>query len=385
MGGGFAGVKLALELGRDEHFEVTLLSPHDQLEYHGALYRSATGRSPLEVVLPFREIFRGYPGVNLVNDYMVELRAASKEIKGQSGETYGYDAVVLTIGYEKEYFNTLGASEHTESIYTIFDAIKLRNRLQAVFEKKQIKSANIVVVGAGPAGVEVAGDISKFAKIVADQLKIKVAQPLVTIVDRAPKVLPMMSEEVSKKALERLKSLGIKFIGNAAVDHCNTRHLCLANSRMLKADVIIWTAGNRASAFFEQHPDLFTLDPKKRVLVGEYMQANSPNIYVLGDAASTPYSGMAQTAINDAEQLAANFKRYVRGQTLVPYEPRIPIYVVPIGEQWAISQKGDKVLTGKAGWRVRREADFFVIRSFLPESLAKKHWERATQVAELLQ
>lgn len=383
VGGGFASVKLAVELGKSDKFDVTLIAPHGQLEYHGALYRSATGRSPLEVVIPFREIFAKLPNVHIISDLITDIRAEVKQLKGLSGKVYEYDAVVLGLGYEKEYFNTKGAREHTESMYTIYDAIALRDRMRDLFVKRADKPCDIVVVGAGPTGIELAGDVQTFAEIVAKQFKTKPAKPNVTVVDRAPRVLPMLDEAASKAAEKRLKTLGITFIGNSAVDHCTSKHMCLQGSHPLPADIIIWTAGSRANPFFERYPELFELDGKKRVIVNEYMQAKSPTIYVIGDAASTPYSGMAQTAITDAIQLAKNFTRYVDNKPLIGYKPHVPIGVVPIGREWAVVRQNDKLLTGAKGWEVRRAADLWVLENFLPPKLAKEHWSRGIQVAQL--
>lgn len=383
VGGGFASVKLALELGKTDKFDVTLIAPHPQLEYHGALYRSATGRSPLEVVVPFREIFEKLPKVKIVNDLITDIRAEVRELKGMSGKTYTYDAVVLGLGYEKEYFNTKGAREYTESMYTIYDAIALRDRMRKLFVKHADTETNIVVVGAGPTGIELAGDVQTFADIVAEQFGTKPSKPKVTVVDRANRVLPMLDEGVSKAAAKRLDTLGIDFIGNLGVDHCTSKHMCLQGHRTIPADIIVWTAGSRANPFFERYPELFDLDPKKRVIVNEYMQAKSPNIYVLGDAASTPYSGMAQTAITDAIQLANNFKRFMDGKPLQSYKPHVPIGVVPIGKEWATVRQEGKLLTGSKGWTVRRAADLWVLGNFLPAKQAREHWNRGVQVAQL--
>ena len=383
VGGGFASVKLALELGANPAFDITLITPQSQLEYHGALYRSTTGRSPLEVVIPFREIFADLPQVTIVNDLITDLRAEVKELKGLSGETYSYDAVVFGIGYEKEYFNTKGAREHTESMYAMQDALALRNRLRDLFVDRAGKQCDIVVVGAGPTGIELAGDIAAMAEIVAKQFESKPAKPSVTVVDRADRVLPMLEKNASKAAEKRLKEVGVNFIGGLAVDHCTSRHLCLQGHKFLPADIIVWTAGSRANPFFERYPELFDLDPKKRVIVNEYMQAKSPNIYVLGDAASTQYSGMAQTAIYDGIQLAANFARFVEGKELVPYKAQVPISVVPIGKEWAVVIQDGKLLTGADGWKVRRAADLWVLGNFLPDKLAKEHWRKGTQIAQL--
>lgn len=382
VGGGFASVKLALELADHSEYEITLISPHDQLEYHGALYRSATGRSPLEVVLPFREIFAG-KNVTIVNDLVTELRAQTKELKGQSGRTYSYDALVLGLGYEIEYYGIRGMREHAESIYTIFDTINLRNTLRDKLIAKKGQDIDIVMVGGGPTGVEASSDIELFSKIVADKYHVEPAKPTVTILDRAPRILPTLLPEVSEIAMRRLEELGVQTQLGVEVDHCTAKHVSLKDGQVIPADVIIWSAGSRASSFFERYPDIFSLDPRKRVVVNEYMQANSPDIYVLGDSASTKYSGMAQTAITDAIQLADNFKRYAHGEPIAEYQPNLPTYVVPIGHDWAVAQVADKVYVGDEGWKIRRDADYFVLSNFLPEAKAKEHWQAAFQIAQI--
>lgn len=383
VGGGFASVKLALELANDEHFDVTVMAPHGQLEYHGALYRSATGRSPLEVVVPFREIFAKANNVTLVNDLMTDLRAQTKEIKGQSGRVYKYDALVLGIGYEVEYFGIKGMQEHSESLYTIFDTIKLRNRLRDVFIENAGKTSRITLIGAGPTGVEIAGDLHTMADLVAKQYRTAPSKPHITLVDRADRVLPQLLSEASEAATKQLKSLGVHLKLNASVESCGKNGLCLKDEGELEADVTVWTAGSKANSFFARYPDIFSLDPRGRVIVNEFMQANSPDIYALGDAASTKYSGMAQTAITDAKQLAANFKRFVRKEDIKPYKPHPPVYVVPIGHEWAVAQQGKEIVAGKKAWDIRREADFYVLHSFLPKKVAQEHWRKAYEIARI--
>ncbi len=382
VGGGFASVKLALELANNPAYDVTLISPHDQLEYHGALYRSATGRSPLEVVLPFREIFAG-TNVTIVNDFVTDLRAQTKEVKSQSGRTYSYDALVLGLGYEIEYYGIRGMREHAESIYTIFDTINLRNVMRDKFIQRQGQNIDIVMVGAGPTGIEVASDIAFFAHVVAQRYAVAPAIPTVTIIDRAPRVLPSLLPDVSALAAARLEELGVKTQLGIEVDHCTAKHISLKDGQVIPADLIVWSAGSRASSFFERYPEIFTLDARKRVYVNEFMQANSPDIYVLGDSASTKYSGMAQTAITDAIQLAENFKRFATQEELLEYTANQPIYVVPIGLAWAVAQVGDKISVADEGWKIRRDADYFVLSNFLPELKAKEHWQAAFQIAQI--
>jgi NADH:ubiquinone reductase (H+-translocating) len=382
-GGGFAGVKFALEMSECKEYKITLITPHQQLEYHGALYRSATGHSPLEVVVPFSEIFANHPNVEVVNDLVTEIRAPTTDIKCQSGRTYGYDEMVFAIGAEIEYYGIKGMRDHSESIYTIYDTIKLRNRLRDCFLKNNGKEVDIVMVGGGPVGVEVAGDIKNFAKLVAAKYNKPVCKPHVKIVDRAPRPLPMFGEGISDIALARLHQLGIKFVPNAVVKKCTTQHLCLEDGKHISGDVIIWSAGSRANSFFEKYPGVFALDPRKKVIVNEFQQTLAPNIYVLGDSASTPYSGMALTAINDGKTLATNMKAVIDSKDAVAYNAIKPDYIAPIGPNWAIAQVGEIITTGDEAWTLRRQADLAILRSFLPENLAQKHWKMADKLADI--
>ena len=92
---------------------------------------------------------------------------------------------------------------------------------------------------------------------------------------------------------------------------------------------------------------------------------------------------MAQTAINDAIQLARNLSHSAVGKPLEVYTPTLPIYVVPIGMGWAVAQVGSTISVGADGWKIRRDADYFVLSSFLPEKIAKKHWQAAFQIAKI--
>ncbi len=383
VGGGFAGVKTALELGHDERFEVTLIAPHSTFEYHGALYRSGTGRSPLEVVAPFSEIFSNYPRINVVNDYVVELRAQTKEVKGQSGRTYKYEGLVLGLGYEVAYYGIAGVREHAETMYAMHDTIRLRERLIELFKKKAGKDLKAVVIGAGPTGLEIAGGISLFASEYAEGHGLKAPTVHTTLLDRSDRVLPLLLPEASAAAQDRLKQLGVSLKMGVSVQSATSRHVSLMGGEHVPADIIVWTAGSRANSFFERYPDIFSLDSRKRVVVSEFLQANSPDIYVLGDSASTPYSGMAQTAIYDALFVANNLRRQVEGYDPEDYVPKEPHYVVPIGGEWAVLQQGDKITVGTEAWHVRREADKWVLENFLPYQLAQDHWHKGDEKARI--
>ncbi len=381
VGGGFAGVKTALELANDNNFDVTLITSRSRFEYHGAMYRSATGKSPLEVVVQMSEIFKDALNVRVELDTVAELRPQTREVEGESGRSYSYDYLVMAVGYVVNYFDIPGMALYAETMYSITEAIKLRHRLVGAFRSTHNHPLEISVIGAGPTGLEIASDINNFGKIVAAKHGVENLNVEVRLIEASERVLGGLSPKSSKIAQERLEELGVKLLLNTKVEKC-TIHTIHTDKEILHSDITIWTAGNKANPLFAYYPDLFTLDEKQRVVVGEYFNANSPDVYVIGDAASTPYSGMAQTAIHNAIALAANLKRAAVGKRQLAYTPKKPSYVVPIGGEWALLETDDGIEYGKAGWEARRDADLWVLSNFLVYKLANKHWQSGNRYAD---
>src|SRR5579864_8579025 len=97
VGGGFGGIRTALQLSRDPDFEIKLIADQSYFEYHAALYRSATGRSPLEVAIPLEDFFKKTRRVEVINDRIDKLDSHHKTVGGSSGSAYHYDVLVLAL------------------------------------------------------------------------------------------------------------------------------------------------------------------------------------------------------------------------------------------------------------------------------------------------
>ena len=365
IGGGFAGIKAALELGNNPLFEILLVTPRNRFEYHGAMYRSATGKSPLEVVIPLQEIFSDYTNITVAFDTAVDIIPDRSQVKGESGEYYGYSKLVVAIGNVVNYFNIPGMAENAETLYDITKTIQLRHRLVDALTKTSTGALNITIIGAGPTGVEVAADILSFAKAVANKYGLQEPKINTRLIEAAPRILSRLEPEASLAAENRLQAIGVDVITDVKVLEA-TPATITTNKDTYDSDVTIWTAGTRTHPFIEQFASLFTLDTRHKVVVNEYFQSNNPNIYVIGDAAATPYSGMAQTAIHNAIWLADNFKRMSQDEPQQAYVPKEPEYTVPIGDGWAILQTATGIISGSEGWQARRQADRWVLENFLP-------------------
>lgn len=381
VGGGFGGVKAALELANKPGFEVRLISDNTHFEYHGALYRSAVGHSPMEVVIPLKDIFAHAKNVEVILDSAGFLDLKQKRIASLTGNIYSFDKAVFALGNTVNYFGVEGLEEHTETMHDISSTIQLRKALVELLKTERKKPIRIAVIGAGASGVELSGEIPNFAALVAKKYKIKKPQTKIVLIDSAPRVLPMLSEKASAKTAKHLNGLGVEIHLNMQVEACKKGELCMSAGD-LKADLLVWTAGSKPVDFFAKNPTAFTLGRGGRVVVDEYLQpVGHKDIYVLGDNADTPYSGMAQTALHNAIFIAKNIIAEHSGKSAKPYRSRKPLYVVTAGPKWAIVQKGERVISGYRGWVIRRQADLAIFRYFQPYKQAVKTWRRANRMS----
>ncbi len=380
VGGGFGGLKAAMKLANKPGFEVILMSEGANFEYHGALYRSVTGHSPLEVAIPIDDILHRAKNVKFVLDKATKIDPKKNIITGETGNTYKYDKAVLAMGNVVNYLDVKGMEDNSFAMSTIAQTVMLRNRMTELF-KKPPKDLTIAIVGAGPSGVELAGAIPGFAELVAKKYGKKIAKPRVVLIEGADRVLPMFDPVLSGHTYKRLQQLGVTLRLNTKVNACEEGKVCVSDGD-IKADLIVWTAGNCASDFYVKHPKVFKL-AQGHVLVDKYLRIpGHTNIYVIGDNAYTPFTGMAQTALHDARFVAHNLVREHYGTKMEAYRPLHPTYVVPVGDKWAVLQNQQHQWSGRQAWAFRRQADRAILRNFLPLKQALKRWRKGNQLTD---
>ncbi len=183
LGGGFGGIQAALTLSRKNipKLKIVLISDKHHFEYTPALYRVVTGKSPLEVCIPLSEIFSAKGGyasggknVEIVIDTVLKINLKENKIEGESGSHYDYDYLVLALGAETAFFGIPGLPEHSFGFKSINQALILKDHLHSLFEeyKKSGKikggdELHIDIVGAGPSGIELAGELNQYSKVLA--------------------------------------------------------------------------------------------------------------------------------------------------------------------------------------------------------------------------
>lgn len=372
VGGGFGGIRAALNLGNQQDFEVRLISPQTYFEYHAALYRSATGRSPLEVAIPLADFFRRYKNIEVVQDKINAIDPSQKTLTGESESVYRYDVVIFAIGAVTQYFGIKGLDKYSYGVKTINEALELKRKIHDDLVSERRAERNYVVVGAGASGVELSAELIHYLKYVRKQHGINGSYK-VDLVEAAPRLLPNLPQEFTDKITKQIKNLGINTYFDTAVQSETINEIKLPKGD-IKTHTVVWTAGLANNPFFQKYPDIFPAGKGGKIIISDYLEA-SPQIYVIGDSASTQYSGMAQTAVHDANFVTNNLKRSSKGKSLLTYKPKHPVYAIPAGHKWSAVLWGNTKIYGYFGWILRRLADLKLYLIFLPPSKAFTTWQ----------
>jgi NADH dehydrogenase len=369
VGGGFGGVKAALELADDPRFHVTLISDNPEFGHHPTLYRTATGGRNLISSYPLSGIFADKP-VKLITDTATSLDRTTRSIMLQTGEQVPYDGLILALGVGTNFFHIKGLEEFAYGIKSLSDATKFKHHLhQQLIDDKQL-DLNYVIVGGGPTGVELAGVLPSYLRDIAIKHHIPRQSIHVDLVEASPRLLPRMSKQTSRRVAAHLRSLGIKVYTKSAVQ-AQTADGLMVNNKPIRSHTVVWTAGVTNSPFFGAQG--FQLAKNGKVRVDQFLQAE-PGIYVIGDNADTPYSGMAQTALYDGHFVANNLRRLADQKDPRPYVAKKPAYVMPAGPKWAAVEWGPFRAYGRLGWWLRRAADFVAYSDYEPWQQATKRW-----------
>lgn len=368
VGGGFGGVKAALELSKNKKARVTLISDKPDFQYYPALYSTATGGSRMQSWVPLGEIFADRENVTIIQDTVTKLDKTKKIITTAAGKKHEYQKLVLALGSVTTYFGIEGLDHYAYGIKSADEITRLKQHLLQDFSKPHGADTHFLIIGAGPTGVELASSLGEYLKHLKRKFGTKQSRVSISIIEAAPRVLPRMSEAASAKVLARLKRLGIHVELNKKVE-AETADSLIVSGRPIKSHTVIWTSGVANSPFFKANDSQFKLAPNGRVLVDKYLRA-SKDIYVIGDNAVNPFGGLAQVAIKDGHFAA----RHILKKSHKKYVPKQQPVVVPVGKHWAIFEYKGLRFGGWAGALIRQAADFVGYKDILSFKKALRTW-----------
>lgn len=365
VGGGFGGIKAAMELAKNKNARITLISDRDYFQYYPALFSTATGHDSRESFMSLEDIFRGKSNVRIVIDKIKKIDTKDRVLNGKL--QYRYQTLILALGSVTTYFGIEGIDTYSYGIKSQKEIKKLQAHLWKEMSDGSDDEKNYVIIGAGPTGVELAGALGEYVLRLRRQFGITKKRVSISLVEAAPRVLPRSSEAISSRAKTRLKQLGVNVEVGMKVERQTANEL-IVNGKPLPTQTVIWTSGVANSPFYGDNADQFTLNERGKVVVDKHMRA-SKHVYVIGDNAATPYAGLAQTALHDAVYVAGHIKGKRKA-----YKVHLPASVVPIGEDWAVFEWRKIHFSGYAANIMRRLADVVGYHEILPIGLALKAW-----------
>ncbi|MEM9084046.1 MAG: NAD(P)/FAD-dependent oxidoreductase, partial [Planctomycetota bacterium] len=322
IGGGFAGLAAAKQL-RDIDADVALLDRQNHHVFQPLLYQVATASlSPASIAAPIRSTLAGQSDCQVALANVVGIDTERSRVLVEEGSA-PYDYLILAAGVRHDYFG----NDHWETVApglkTIEDATEIRRRMLLAFESAEHEGDDdarravltFVVVGGGPTGVELAGAIKSIASktLPREYRNIDTSTARIVLYEGGPRVLPSFPEELSRRAERDLIKLGVEVELNSRVTAIDASGVTLGD-KFVPAANVFWAAGVSAT------PLTKTLgcetDRAGRAVVGPDLSVpGSPNVFVIGDAASftpegskSPLPGVAQVAM----QMGAYAGRVIR-------------------------------------------------------------------------
>jgi len=377
VGGGFGGVKAALELSKQKENSITLISERSYFQYYPALYSTATGHDYKESWAPLSDIFGQHSNVKIIKDTIVKFDATRRRVEGASGTSYSYQELILALGSVTTYFGIEGLDVYSYGIKSEEEIRRLQQHIFTEMSDGTDDEANYVIIGAGPTGVELAGALGEYVMTVRKHFGIRKRKLRISLIEAAPRVLPRLSEASSNRALKRLKSLGVHVETNRKVEKQTVDSLYV-NGKALATQTVIWTSGVMNAPFYKYNESEFTFNERGKVVVDQFMKARE-HVYVIGDNAATPYAGLAQTALHDAIFVA----KHLMGSKKT-YSAQLPPTVIPIGDTWALFEWKKLQFGGRMGAVLRRAADMIGYHDVLPMSWAIGAWKAGTKKSMLI-
>ncbi|MFZ1250437.1 MAG: FAD-dependent oxidoreductase [Candidatus Microsaccharimonas sp.] len=378
VGGGFGGIKTALELSIRQIGKITLISDESYFLHHATLYATATGKSIEESVIPLNVIFAHHPNVEIVTDTVTAFDPHRKLISSKKKD-YHYDKLVLSLGSVTTYFGIKGLQQHAYGIKTLDEIRKFHDHIHDEVVSKKLDQ-EYFVVGGGPTGVELASALNEYLNTLKFLYRLQNSQSRVTLVEATFRILPHMSETASRKVTKQLEKQGIKVLLNHKVNALSETHITIED-KVYSTNTAVWTSGVSNNPFFEANAEFFHLASNGRVNVNPYLEALD-DVYVIGDSNTVKFSGMAWPAFRQAKHVAHNIVRTATKRPQKKYRPSIVPYSVPVGDKWGYVEWFGTYISGRSGFVVRRWIELYGYCQLLPFSKAVPIW-RAHDLQEI--
>ncbi|MCC5936060.1 MAG: NAD(P)/FAD-dependent oxidoreductase [Lunatimonas sp.] len=321
VGAGFAGLKLARKL-RKSPFQVILLDKNNYHQFQPLFYQVATsGLEPSAISFPLRKVFHAAQNV-------IFRMASAKRVDQKARRLYthvgyiDYDFLVLAMGADTNYFGMKNIEKYSSPMKSVSEALYIRNKIIQNYETAINTSdisyrkamMNVVIVGGGPTGVELAGAVAELRNNVfpRDYPELSFANMRVVLIEAGPDLLASMSSPAKRKARSYLEKLGVEVLVNTRVIDYDGQEVTLHQGNRIATHSLLWAAGikpNQLSGILEEqlHPTgRYLVDSYNRVKGNESLFALGDSCLMIDDHHIKGHPQVAQVALQQAENLAKN-------------------------------------------------------------------------------
>jgi len=357
VGAGFAGLGCARKLAGHSDVRITLIDKNNYQQFQPLLYQVATATlSPDNAAFGLRSVLRNQSNVEFKMAEVASADLARQTVKTTDGREFQGDFLVLAAGSEVNFFGTPGTDKHVFPLYSLQDAEILRTRLLQRFELADRDPSvvakgelNVVVVGAGPTGVETAGVLGDLRRTIPKDVfrSVELDSVQISLVNKEPEVLSAFSKKSQQYAAEKLKERGVQLRLGAEVREVTSEGVLLTDGTRIPARTVIWAGGLKASSLSSALG--LKLGRGGRVDVQpDFTIAGFPRVYALGDFANIsgkdgkPLPQLASVALEAGKYCAKHIATRIAGEQPKPFDYFDRGIMAMIGRGAAIAELGSR-------------------------------------------
>ncbi|MEQ9442791.1 MAG: NAD(P)/FAD-dependent oxidoreductase [Cyclobacteriaceae bacterium] len=391
IGGGVAGLALAKALKKTQ-VQVVLVDRHNFHQFQPLFYQVATsGLEADSIVFPFRKQISGHRNTIFRYASVEQINADKSQLLTDKG-IIDYDYLVIATGTKTNFFGMSDIENWSLGMKSIQDSLNIRHLMILNLEQAAITCdeqekdilTNFIIVGGGPAGVEMAGALAEFKKYVLPGDYPEYSSQIMDIylLEAGDQLLATMSGKASEKALKYLTQLGVKVMLHEAVEHYDGTMVSTNSGNTLYARNLIWTAGVTGS--FPEGIDQESIAGGNRLQVDHTMRVKGySSIFAIGDIAAiitekTPkgHPQVAQVAIQQGKYLGKVIQNKIAGkeESPQPFKYRDKGSLATIGKRRAVADLGKFRFGGYLAWLLWSVVHLFSISGFRNKLMVALNW-----------
>ena len=389
VGGGFAGLALVEKLKHKE-VQVVLFDKNNFHQFQPLLYQVATSAlEPDSIVFPFRKQFNGYKNVVFRLAEVEEIQPSSNVVKTNKGNIH-YDYLVLATGTTTNFFGMNTVEENSLGMKDIRDSLNIRHMMLQNLEQAAITCddeerdalTNFVIVGGGPAGVEMAGALAEFCKYILPKDYPEYSSSIMNIylIEAGKELLSTMSNKASSKTLRYLEDLNVKVLLNESVTNYDGNKVSTKSGKTFLAKNLIWTAGVKGQ--FPEGIDAKHVVRGNRLKTDPFLMVEGyENIFAIGDIAAvitenTPkgHPQVAQTAIQQGKYLGKVLLKLMKNEGVKPFEYKDKGALATVGKRKAVADLGKFKFGGYFAWLLWSIVHLMSISGFRNRLMVGFNW-----------